>query len=137
MLPTFACDADDSAALFINDNVDVDVDVIVDVAASVIEGEDSFATAAVAALEIDDSNPPARRNTLGDSGPFWAFLEPDDSPRSCPDPSASIASCNVWIGGGFASIELLFGRHGGSDGVLRSVMDWFLSMVRGKVRLIF
>lgn len=31
MLPTFACDADDSAALFINDNVDVDVDVNVDV----------------------------------------------------------------------------------------------------------
>ncbi len=81
------------------------------------DGDESFVMAAAAALEIDENNPSARRNTLGDSGPFWAFSEPGGSPWSCPDPSASIASCIVSICGVSACVGLLFGRHGGRDGI--------------------
>ena len=89
-----------------------------------MDGDDRvLATAAAAALVIDDKNPPARLNALGDSVPFWAFSERVEGDRPCPDPSASIVRSIDLLRGLLENPEQLFGRHGGCDGVLRAAMD--------------
>lgn len=94
-----------------------------DAGSFVVDGDDGddrvLATAAAAALVIDEKSPPARRNTLGDSVPFWQVSEKIPMGGSCPDRSASIARLIVAYGPVSKTTFSLFGHHGGCDGVLQ------------------